>query len=275
MCKEIYKEVFFNELSKTLEIYRTLYGFDMLDINIYIEEDISKKYTEIRPEHIDKSYISIEELRTYNGVTIPPKELDGKFSIAIDKEYFINSLQNKNWMGTLAHEATHVYDYCEFAKLVEANNYDEILDMRKCYMFHLWTEFHAKVLGYRFLRWATYKGEINESQLEFIINEELLFQTNYTKSVMRNFVGMHDCLYNIVQFMGRLYVWNEMFPEYFTDEKIKEIINSKEEIYELYDFFLKHMHLESAYGSFSNIESIVKKLWNNPSEWISLWIKNE
>ena len=89
----------------------------------------------------------------YNALTIPPKESDGHFSILIDTKYFAESLEkDNNWAGTVARELLHVYDFIEYANLIDCHDSDVILDLGKHWMFNIWTEFHAKAIGCCYVR---------------------------------------------------------------------------------------------------------------------------
>ena len=91
-------------------------------------------------------------------MTIPPKESDGHFSILIDTKYFAESLEkDNNWAGTVARELLHVYDFIEYANLIDCHDYDVILDLGEHWMFNIWTEFHAKAIGYYYIRKYTFK----------------------------------------------------------------------------------------------------------------------
>ena len=59
---------------------------------------------------------------------------------------------DNNWAGTVARELLHVYDFIEYANLIDCHDSDVILDLGKHWMFNIWTEFHAKAIGCCYVR---------------------------------------------------------------------------------------------------------------------------
>ena len=85
---------------------------------------------------------------------VPPKDLYGTFYFLLNVNKLTEYLEQNNptWIGTIVHEITHIIDYIEYAKLIGANNYDEIQNRFEHGMFNLWTEFNARYNGYYFMR---------------------------------------------------------------------------------------------------------------------------
>ena len=79
------------------------------------------------------------------------------------------------WVGTIIHETTHVQDFVQYAKIINAKKYTEITQNNKHNMFSLWTEIHARSTGYYFTRkYSLGKNNANcEEMLPYIINQEL------------------------------------------------------------------------------------------------------
>lgn len=102
----------------------------------------------IRLDHEEKFPEQIENINNYNALTITPSQTNENFYVLLDSKYFSESLEkNNNWVGTVAHELTHIYDFIEYANLIDCHDYDTILDLNKHWMFNIWTEFHAKAKG--------------------------------------------------------------------------------------------------------------------------------
>ena len=56
------------------------------------------------------------------------------------------------WLGTIAHELTHAIDYYQMARKEKLDCYGPLLKTASYLMFQLWSEYHAKRLGYGFMR---------------------------------------------------------------------------------------------------------------------------
>ena len=130
--------------------YFHFYNCEPINLSIIFSDDIWKTYFEIRPDHRSKR---TEQLPSFNGTIAAPLELDGTFTVIVDNQYFLSEVKNNrlSWIGTIAHEITHVRDYKEYAQMLSAASYDEVLTAEHR-MFQLWTEFNAKRHGYYFLR---------------------------------------------------------------------------------------------------------------------------
>lgn len=250
-----------NLFSEILADYFTTYGVNPFPINISIVDDMWDGYAKLRPDHAKKEPEMAEFQRTNNGTVVPPKKFEGTFTILLNKDYVIDSLQKNtaDWIGTLVHEAVHVNDFIQFAKLVKATDYDIVLNREKYRMFHLWTEFNAKAKGYYFVRKYTFKNVQDEGQLQYIFETELPFQIN------NMFVAYHSTsdgdrqMYYVVHFIGRLYILQKLFPRYFTEEHIRELFVSNMWMYELYTFLTTHTELEDANRYFNDMKEILKQ----------------
>ena len=231
-------------------------------VNIRIVEDMWQGYLEIRPDHAEKSSKDMEEFqKNNNGTAVPPKDYEDAFTILLHKEYVAKSVENNSadWIGTLVHEAVHVNDFIQFSKLVDVTDYDIVLDRRTYRMFHLWTEFNAKAKGYYFLRKYTFGDKQDERQVQYIIETELPYHINNMFEAYHATNNGDRQMYYIVHFIGRMYIWQKLFPEYFTHKAIKNMFNANKWMYELYIFLTTHTKLEDACRDFDEMKTILKQ----------------
>lgn len=230
---------------------------------ILVVEDISKAHFDSRPDH-EAKFNNASKPIDFNGAIVPPKEFNDKFQILINEAYIIDSIEkkNKNWIGTLAHEATHIDDFITFAKILGVTDYDIILDESKFLMFRLWTEFNARAKGYYFLRKHLLPNVSDETLLPYILEEELPL---HWKNLFEGYHSTNDGfeqMYHVVQFLGRLYVLQDLYPSQFTDEFVFEYFNPYSWMYELFIFLSSHTTLEKAYKDFDSMEKIFKTDFN-------------
>lgn len=125
--------------------YFSEYGYEPLKLAISLADDIWDEYLKVRPDH--KQMLDGQRpLPSFHGTIATPVELDGTFTIIIDNQYSKTTLKENPgaWIGTIIHELTHTIDYRDYARLVQATSYDEILDTSRHRMFQLWTEFNAR-----------------------------------------------------------------------------------------------------------------------------------
>lgn len=229
-------------------------------IDIFIEEDMCKKYIELRPDHAKKFPEQMADLNKYSGTTVPPKQLENDFSIIIQSGYFFESFShNAEWIGTIIHEITHVEDFILFAKLADIQDYDEILDINKNWMFLIWTEFNAKAKGYYYEKKFSYKDIHDKGHLDYIVKQELLFQVQELVNKYYSENNAFRQMYIVAHFLGRLFVWEKLFPEYFTENKTKEIIGDNIWMFDVYTFFRSHVDLEMAYKDFCFLKEIIRQ----------------
>ena len=87
-----------------------------MNLEIIVTDDM---YSEKVRYSNDKNKENIKNqkawIETLNGSISEPTNLDDKFIVLISKNY-IEKCENYEWVGTLCHELTHVWDHIEYAK---------------------------------------------------------------------------------------------------------------------------------------------------------------
>lgn len=265
MDEEMEKQL--NELvSVVLQNYYNYLNLNPIDVEIVLAESVSDIYMQKRPELFEgDNVVSPEVVNKNRGLTIPPKTIDGTFTIAINKEYFLNAVKNKDWQwaGTITHEMTHVFDYMNYVKINGLENYDIVQKELLHRPFVLWTEFHARATGYFFIRKFTFGGKYDDKndkdQTDFILQNELQYQINWFSQQYEAANGNADIqLYEAMQFMGRYSIWEKLFPNVFNKRVRQQVFGSNPWMLDMYNFLIGHQTLEEANKDFDEMLNIIK-----------------
>lgn len=250
----------FKKLFENIVIdYFNTFNISPISINYSIVDEMTNEYIKLRPDHAQKEPEKIASLNRYNGLTVPPYRVNEKFTVLINKYYIEESLKNgnMNWIGTIAHETTHVRDFTEYAALLNASNYENIIDLSQNVMFQFWTEFNVRAKGYYFLRKYTFENMFDESQISYIINIEIPRQNKWLLQEYRTAHDLTQQMYWISNYLGRLYTLQQIFPKVFTNEEIKNLIPLDQWVYEFFLFLQSHTILEEAYKHFDDMKKII------------------
>lgn len=241
--------------------YFNTFNITPISIKYSVVDDMVKAYTKLRPEHAKKEPQKIATLNQYNGSTVAPENVNEMFTILLNQNFIQESYNNgnANWIGTIAHETTHVIDFTEYAVLLKAKNYEDILNISKNAMFQLWTEFNARAKGYYFVRKYTFDNMFDESQVSDIINVEIPAQEGL---LFKNYHATTDGMqraYLVSHYLGRLYALQQIFPKSFTDEQVKNLIPPNPWMYKWFLFLKSHTKLEEAYPCFEEMKNILRE----------------
>lgn len=244
-----------------LEIHKAyckFYNMEHVNVNFVIAIDMFEEYKKLRPDHIQNGRINIKEINIYNGLTIPPFD-NQNFTILISYSYLQEQIQQDkiDWIGTIAHELTHVYDFLQY-KVISGYEYDEMLDYSKNRMFDYWTEFNAKVKGYLFLRKFTFADLYDRTQVEYIKTTELPFLAQYMVNECGKTKNADRQLYVVSHFLAHIYVWHELFPLDFKDDFLNNIFGENEWMNKLYVYYSKNRDLKKAYLTFDEMKEILR-----------------
>ncbi len=251
----------FNDIYKYIvDDYFDTISCPKIHVSIYTTTDMNKSYLELCSVRTKESVKSVD-ISDYNGIIVPPKELDGIFSLLINQNKLIEYLGSNNptWIGTIAHELTHIIDYIEYAKLIGANNYDEIQLIDKHGIFNLWTEFNAKYKGYYFMRKNAFKNISDQSLLPDIFNKEIPIQTQMLFDNYNSTNDTYQQAYYVSHYLGRLFALQKIFPSNFDNKTIKAIIGENKWMYEWFVFLSTHTDLKNAYEDFEDMKNILRK----------------
>ena len=243
---------------KILKDYCDFYEEEPISFKLNIAKNLSDEYKKIRPDLARSNRININEINDNNGITIPPKD-DGDFTILLSKGYLTEELNKKspNWIGTIAHEITHLYDFCKL-KAISDFSYDDMLDYEKNMMFINWTEFNAKVKGYLYLRKTVFEDIYDHSQVEYIMQTELPYMIKYMYEEYSKTTNANRQLYVVSHFLAHLYVWQYLFPIDFSENVLEQIFSDNDWMRELYYFFYNNRNLEDAINNTEHFKKILR-----------------
>ncbi len=195
-------------------------------------------------------------IESLNGTIVVPEYVGEDFHILINKAYM--DRESDNWGGTLCHELTHIYDYIDIANDLDSLRYKDYAKNEHSQMFEFWTEFHARVLGHNCLRYYVSDGDIkNEYYVKENLKNEMPFQVNHLiKEYQANQDNFFQQVYAVVQFLGRLYVWEKLFPKYYTESNIHSILGNNEWMEEIYCFLKENDEYYKVHDSFGQMKKI-------------------
>lgn len=248
--------------------YYTLYpNMLSLSVNVDVTDSLSRTHFELRPDLKDELIEQgIERDDESNGRMVLPKSVDGEIHILLNSQQMTKYTDDGSmtWMGTFAHELTHAIDYYQMAIKEELHTYDPLLRTDQYLMFQLWTEYHARRLGYGFLRNQLNVDADANSKNERITHilsyewpnqfEIYLQQYNETNDGIRQ-------MYYTMQLLGRFSVWCDLFPNVFTDSMQLHTFNDNLWMKKLLDFFELHDSLADVHGKFEGMRLILKENW--------------
>lgn len=246
-----------------LRDYYSVYQLEPVYPNYMIVDDIAAKYAELRPDHSEKEPQIIQTLNDYNGDMVAPLKVGSPFTVLINKKKLLEyvSVGNMTWVGTIVHETTHVRDYTDYAELIGAVDYEDILSVDKNLCFQLWTEFNARAKGYYFVRKYTFEIMFDEKQIDYIVSVELPKQEQRLFNYYHQTNNGVQQAYYVSHFLGRLYSLQKIFPTYFTDDWLNAIplFTVKKWIKDWYWFLKENDSLKSAYPKFDEMRAILRQ----------------
>ena len=246
-----------------LQDYYESFNVESVEANYVITDDIAGEYAKLRPDHAAIDPLKIQELKDYNGNMVCPYEVGERFTVLINKNKLIEyaSVGNMTWVGTIVHETTHVRDYKDYASLIGASDYEDILDSEKNIPFKLWTEFNARAKGYFFVRKYSFQNMYDPSQIYGIVNKELPIQKNLLYQNYHRTNDSYQQAYYVSHYLGRLYCLQKIFPDFFTNNWISQMdLCVKNSWMREWFWFLKDNDtLQKAFPKFEEMNNILMR----------------
>lgn len=243
----------------------------ILTDNIYTESLELMSESELKEDMKYKN--SIEQL---NGRMLY-KTQDNPFYILINKNQFNEQF---DFVGTYYHELTHLIDFDRYMNDVKANDITELRNDKYYWIFYLWTEFHARYMGYsKFYDYINYVNGYEENiteKINFIENKEKLFQANYYDKQIEKYninrikmpknIVFQELFYEISQFYGRFSKWQEYGIEFEYDGNVllNKFQHIRKELINYYNILLKckdyNGYEHHKYEIFDIINDLYKKI---------------
>ena len=255
-------------MSRLLIDYYNLYPeASQINFEIILTDDLCKKHLELRPDLKDALLAEgIENENDYNGRTVCPKYVGDTISILVNSHKYKEYTDDKSytWIGTIAHELTHAVDFSVMASKENLNTYDPLIKREKYLMFQLWTEYHARRVGYSFLRYELKVDTDNnskEERINHIMKKEMPFHMNHFYNDYHSGIDGNKQLYLTMQMAGRFSVWCDLFPDIFNDIFLKDTFSQCLWLYNILVFLRNHESLDSVYDCFDEMRLILKDNW--------------
>lgn len=259
----------FEEIIQSLKLlYYELYP-DMpnASINVIISDCLSKTNIEIRPDLKERLVKDgIEKTDDYNGLMVLPYAMGDPINILLNRNKIIEYTEDGSmtWAGTFAHELTHAIDFYQMALKENLNYYDPLLETDKYYMFHLWSEYHARRFGYAFLR-KLLKVDTDASnekdRIEYILKVEWPSHMEYHFKEYHETNNGNIQMNSTMQLLGRYSVWCDLFPNIFNEHALKQTYKNSPWMYHIFTFLNQHNSLEAVYPHFEEMRLILLENW--------------
>ena len=248
-------------LSIITSYYEMFPTMEIIPVNIITTDNLNRTHCELRPEYKNKFLGANAELGNEdNGRMVVPHSINETISILLNskklKEYAGNA--TTTWIGTIAHELTHAIDYYQIARKDGLYYYDPLEDTALYHMFQLWSEFHARKLGYHFLRKVISKSNDSEDEQQQI---EYILKTRYNRACLFN-IDENRHIYNTMQLLGRYSVWCDLFPATFNEEALSTDFLNSAWIAHLLSFLRKHDSLDLIYYNFDELRCVLSEKWS-------------
>lgn len=193
-----------------IEMYYTINpAMERIPINIILTDNLNRTHCELRPEYRRSlTKIEAEEANDYNGRMVVPRSLDEAINILINTEKVKQYTEDGSmtWVGTFAHELTHAIDYYQMARREALTCYTLLEESPFYHAFQLWSEYHARKLGYNFLReFHRCLGNLGDDQQQkkHIIETEWPFHKNRHYSDYHSGIDGNQQIYITMQLLGR------------------------------------------------------------------------
>lgn len=252
----------------SIKYYELYPDMPKIPINIVITNCLSKSYHELRPDLKEKLIKDkIENVDDFNGLMVLPNAIGTPINILFNTTNMINYTKDGSmtWVGTFAHELTHAIDYSQMAIKENLNCYDPLNRTDKYYMFQLWSEFHARKFGYKFLReQLNVDGDYDERDILIHIHEvEWPTHANRYHSEYHSTSDGNRQMYSAMQLLGRYSVWCDLYPSEFNEIAFKEIWKNNVWMSKIFIFLQQHNSLETVYPYFEDMRLILKENWKS------------
>lgn len=229
-------------------------------VEIEFTDDLYERRLELAFNEADINDVKDQKefIKNLNGTLVFPARSNEKPHILISNNAIDDSMQ---FIGTIIHELTHIHDFYDFV------NYYSIKclrDIEKHYNFqslYFWTEFHARKRGYyffrKFVKSLIQDKETVKEQVKYIEETECPFQFAYLKDeLIKNENNSTQFMYNIMQFLGRYSVWQDLFPdecnEYTLPRELRDAFGDR--IIDIYKFLYNHSTFEDIKDKFTKLK---------------------
>ncbi|MBC5580880.1 hypothetical protein H8S23_05130 [Anaerofilum sp. BX8] len=270
--KDLNLETFVKTLPSLTNLYYNLYP-DMKIlapsqiININITSSLSKSHLALRPDLKDTLTVQkIEDFDNYNGQMVLPPLVGEPIHILLNKnkiiEYFSHKDTELTPIGTYLHELTHAIDFYLMAQKEKLKSYDPLLSSDDYLMFQMWSEYHARELGLKFLLTFSEKNSANKKEeLQYILTTAFPYIIEVTFKEYHAAKNAESEMYIIMQLLGRISVWKDIYPLEFNDVFLEDVFGTNIWMKNIFYFLRKFRTLEEIYPNFNTMRLIFSENW--------------
>ena len=252
-------------IDELFDFYFTVYpDAEKIPVQVNLTSDLNKTHAMLRPDDRDRILKDTEQ-NNFNGRMVLPISLNDPIHLLINIQKALEYEKAGNtatWIGTLAHEFTHAIDYYQMARLERLDVYLPLEKAGKYTFFQMWSEYHARKLGYYYLRrYREQHGVMRdkETQIQHIIKFEAPTQAAQFKGMWEK-VSPSQRLYNTMQDLGRYSVWMDIFPDVFGRTYFLKTYGAAW-AWDILLFLRDHETLESIYGVFDEFKEVLSETW--------------
>ncbi|MGV8982829.1 hypothetical protein [Clostridium sp.] len=210
---------------------------------------------------------------TSNGRMISKTKLM-PFFILLNEKQFDNKF---SFLGTYYHELTHVIDFDKYMGQVNAKDIKDLKNDSYFWVFYLWTEFHARYMGYsmfqEYINYINKYKENIEERINFIETSERLYHIYNLGNVINEFetnlsmpknIAFQSLFYEISQFYGRFAKWQEYGIELEYDGNIllNKFVNIRNELIEYYNVLVKCKDYSGYEQHKNELQNLINEMYN-------------
>lgn len=239
-----------------------------LKIEIIITDDMENEYNN-NLHRFNKKYDYLSPI-DYNGVTCVPNTIEEPIVILINYDR-VNEYETNNCevFCTIFHELIHARDYYNYSKKYSNGVYDSSRNRDCLYGVVNWSEFNAKKISYYEYCKLIHGEKINTTdELENIKTNELPNKNeSITKSLIDDDTDLEDVIYDLMFYLGRYSVWEDLFSNEFKNGKKfpKELLKYDPIVFELYATLKNNSGTIEEYSEIKKLINYFKGMWVNIS----------
>ncbi|WP_410495712.1 hypothetical protein QTL86_18640 [Cellulosilyticum sp. ST5] len=194
-----------------------------------------------------------------NGTLILPNSLHEPITILICNKVLD---EGSTFLGSIIHELTHAQDYFNFASYNNCTGYYDINNST----FSLWSEFHARRMGYSYLRRLSVmiqQEQVSDNEyIEHIKTTECPSQLKWLVDDLVKYQNQpYQYIYSIMQFLGRYSVWQDTYSLDFNETTLPyELIEAfNHRITDVYCFLYKHKKFDEVKDALDELEILLNR----------------
>lgn len=187
-----------------------------LKVKLIITDDIEVEYNK-QLHKLNKQYDYVSAI-DYNGITCVPNTINEDTIILISYDK-VKELKTNNCevICTIFHELIHAKDYYNYSKKHCNGTYDSSKNRDSLYGFMNWSEFNAKKISYlEYCKLLHGEKITSNEELINIEQNELPTKNKEIEDILKDIdLDMEDIIYNLMFYLGRYSIWEELFPKEF------------------------------------------------------------